>query len=314
MRYFLEKVLFFTFYNIVLYYILSLLTENNHELKNNYMAAIIDKHARINEISKPKIIFAGGSNLAFGINSPEIENKFNMPVVNLGLHAGLGLSFILKELKSSLRSKDIVFLSIEYLISSEGDYKLQNQTSGFYKKANDFYDRSLPKDMALHVEQTRNNIKVIFDTFKSKNKLKEEQMVIYNRKGFNRNGDLISHLEKIRYTEWNENILKYRYWEGIGELNNFYDYAMSKNIKIFFMYPNYPASEFKKNEITINRYANDLSKDLKIPIINKPSDFVLDDSLFFDTAYHLTKQGRQKRTCILIDLLIKRQRTKGEWQ
>ena len=63
------------------------------------MAAIIDKHAHADSIKAGKIILAGGSNLAFGIDSKQLEETLGMPVVNLGLHAGLGLHFILEELK-----------------------------------------------------------------------------------------------------------------------------------------------------------------------------------------------------------------------
>ena len=45
----------------------------NKNVKSNYMAAIIDKHKRLDSIKSPKIILAGGSNLAFGINSGKIR-------------------------------------------------------------------------------------------------------------------------------------------------------------------------------------------------------------------------------------------------
>ncbi|HPG73671.1 MAG TPA: hypothetical protein PLM49_05215, partial [Bacteroidales bacterium] len=64
------------------------------------MAAIIDKHKRIDSIKSPKIIFAGGSNLPFGIDSKMIQDSLHTPVVNLGLHAGLGLDFMLNELQN----------------------------------------------------------------------------------------------------------------------------------------------------------------------------------------------------------------------
>src|SRR5258708_4132609 len=64
---------------------------------NDYLGASAEKEKRENSISRPKIILVGGSNLAFGINSEIIEKEFKMPVVNMGLHAGLGLEFTLNE-------------------------------------------------------------------------------------------------------------------------------------------------------------------------------------------------------------------------
>jgi hypothetical protein len=56
----------------------------------------------------------------------------------------------------------------------------------------------------------------------------------------------------------------------------------------------------------------DLSNNLKIEILNKPSDFVLPDSLFFDTVYHLNKKGREIRTKKLIEI-IKKSTNAQQW-
>lgn len=82
------------------YVLVAFITNKPTKRSNDYMEAIIDKHRRVREIKRPKIILCGGLNLAFGINSQEIQNEFAVPVVNLGLHAGLGLQFTLNELKA----------------------------------------------------------------------------------------------------------------------------------------------------------------------------------------------------------------------
>src|ERR1700739_1843921 len=84
------------------------------DLRNDYFASLIDKHNRLKQAGNNRLIFVGGSNLNFGINSEEIEKELNLPVVNLGLHAGLGLDFILNEAMSEIKQGDIVVLSIEY--------------------------------------------------------------------------------------------------------------------------------------------------------------------------------------------------------
>lgn len=74
-----------------------------NDVENNYFAAIADKHTYAQSIHKPKIILAGGSNLAFGIASDSIERKVGVPVVNLGLYVGFGLDFILQETLSEVK-------------------------------------------------------------------------------------------------------------------------------------------------------------------------------------------------------------------
>jgi len=298
MKKFLYRTTTFSLFLILIYFITSFITSNKQEAKNNFTASIIDKHKLIDSIQSPKMIFAGGSNVPFGINSLKIENEFNIRVVDLGLHGGLGLSFMLEELKYSAKSGDIVFLSIEYFLDLDGNYKLKKLTSSFYNDANKFYDNEIINDIDLHIENTRNNLKQFF--------LKSEKQAskLYSRNAFNRHGDVIAHLKMKQPTEINDRgVLKYRYWEGIKKLNEFNDYANSNNIKVFFLYPSYPISEYNLNKETIIKYANDLSNDLDMLIINKPIDFVYDDSLFFDTVYHLNKIGREMRTNKLVEII-----------
>ena len=89
-KFIIKSLLFFGI--ICLTIILINVLIGNTKDPSNYMSAIIDKHERINKIKTPKIILAGGSNVAFGINSEEIEEAFSVPVVNMGLDAGLGLA------------------------------------------------------------------------------------------------------------------------------------------------------------------------------------------------------------------------------
>ena len=58
-----------------------------------YTAALLDKVERLNSIEQPKLVLLGNSNLAFGMNSEKIEDALGMPVVNMGLHGGLGNAF-----------------------------------------------------------------------------------------------------------------------------------------------------------------------------------------------------------------------------
>ena len=45
-----------------------------------------------------------------------------------------------------------------------------------------------------------------------------------------------------------------------------------------------------------------LHQDIKnIPFINKPEDYIFDDNLFYDTVYHLNREGRELRTKSFIE-------------
>src|SRR5688572_21345445 len=74
--------------------------------ETNYLAATIDKHQRLAGTRPPRIIFIGGSNLPFGIKSDMMQKELGRPIVNMGLVAGLGIDFLLKEVAGQVRAGD----------------------------------------------------------------------------------------------------------------------------------------------------------------------------------------------------------------
>jgi hypothetical protein len=272
---------------------------------NTYFAATIDKHKALDSILIPAIILAGGSNLAFGVDSREVEKATGMPVVNLSLNGALGLDFILNELKYSIKKNDIVILSVEYFLPEKGKYDFKKILSNFYPPAHKFYSRNYLSELEFYLEYDHKIFKNIFSTnsflFREAKAINPETQ-IYVREAFNKNGDVISHLGKPNNKQLNDRSrLVYRYWEGIENINKFCDFAASKNVGVFFVFPDYAISEYQRNTQSIHALESDLRKDLKAEIINSPADLVFADSCFFDTVYHLNKEGREQRTRKLVE-------------
>ena len=281
---------------------------NNRGETSDFMAAIIDKHALLEKTPPPRLIFIGGSNLAFGIDSKRIEDTFGLPVVNMGLHGGLGLEFLLKEIKLAARPKDILILSVEYFLNVKGDYRLQNNAVAFFPALDKIIKRDYYVDLKEFLcygitRYAKKNIARVLGLSIRKDKDIEANLV-YSRRSFNVYGDVIGHLDKPSPKELRDrSLLTYRKWEGIDILNEFAGYAESKNIRLFYLYPSYPESEFMLNREVILKFAADLKNELHIQLINTPEDSVFPDSLFYDTIYHLNKEGIERRTTSIIGLL-----------
>ncbi|MEO8235941.1 MAG: hypothetical protein ABI549_11050 [Flavobacterium sp.] len=291
------------FFGIIFIAILGInLSEKKNEKLSNYTAAIIYKHSRIEKIKSPKLILAGGSNLAFGIDSGKLEKEFSIPVVNLGLHASLGLSFMLEELKHSIKVGDVVLLSPEYFLEKNGDYRLKKKTSNFYKEAELYYSSNLFDDFNIYLENTNVKYKGLFKKVEIENKSTE--IKVYSREAFNKYGDVIAHLDKVNSKELSgKEYFEYRYWEGIDQINEFDNYAKKKNVKVYYLFPDFLKSEYVNNRKAITQLESDLKNNLTIPILNKPTDFLFTDGFFYDTVYHLNKKGRNERTNKLIVIL-----------
>jgi hypothetical protein len=80
---------------------------------NNFMATLIDKDERLKTAPGPRMIFVGGSGVAFGMDSQLIAERYAYTPVNYGLHAALGGDFMLKHVGEHVRPGDVVVLCME---------------------------------------------------------------------------------------------------------------------------------------------------------------------------------------------------------
>jgi hypothetical protein len=128
---------------------------------------------------------------------------------------------------------------------------------------------------------------------------------VYKRNAFSEEGDVLAHLDQPQATHlMNMGKMIFRdYSEEITILNAFIADANQKGAEVFYTFPAYIESEYKLNKLVLNQYENQFKNQLKCPIINTPETFVFPNEDFFDTAYHLNKNGRKKRTELMIKIL-----------
>lgn len=62
----------------------------------------------------PRVIFIGGSNLAFGIDGKMVEDSIGVNSVNYGIQAGVGLRLMMEDAMEYSRQGDILVISPEY--------------------------------------------------------------------------------------------------------------------------------------------------------------------------------------------------------
>ncbi|MGH1336617.1 MAG: hypothetical protein ACRBFS_10850 [Aureispira sp.] len=289
--------------------------DDYHGFSYSYMAGIKLKHQRAQAITSPKIVFVGGSNLAYGMDSEMIEKAFSIPVVNLGLHGGLGVPFMLKETQKLLKKGDIVFISIEYF-TGDGDYRLIQQTCLEFPEVADIEQFNIKQEIQLHLNETRQGLVDLVENKPKKDEYKNKLSIweMENKKRFdpslkfNKYGDFTKHLDHDGWYQRRSDDTKfqYRYWEGIQLLNDFK--AKNEGVSFFFIYPSLAKSNFDAHKTILNKFHKDLINNLDFEVLNTPEDFVFEDKLFYDTYYHLIRQGRHLRTKKQIQSFMKNER------
>jgi len=284
---------------------------------DNYLAAVLEKDRLIRTTPSPKIILVGGSNLAFGIDSRMIRDSLNVNVVNMGLYAKLGLRYMLAQVKPYVRPHDVLIIVPEYDQFygkfSEGDNTLN--TALLYAPADrigDFIKSYSVIDVVLRprMENVRRGfLQATADAFGVKSKyFPPDTNAVYNRRSFDQYGDMMSHLGRKSMnpdsiyvgklppaSEFNK--------RTIDDLNDIGDAARVRGAHAYFLFPSYIDRSYTINAGGIAWLERRLVKDMRIPILGTPKDFVYPSNWFFDTRYHLNQLGRGPRTVKMIEIL-----------
>ncbi|GHU71251.1 hypothetical protein FACS189450_06980 [Spirochaetia bacterium] len=258
------------------------------------MQAMIDKHQRLANTVSPRIVLIGGSNLAFGIDSKAIQDILNIPVVNTGIHAGIGLGRMLDDAAPFLHTGDIVVIAPEYS-------HFTSDWNGRYAAYELIFDiHRYP----LLMHQPLYGPPVDFPVY-VKNKLlslipRQPNPLAYTRDGFNEYGDYVKHLEQE-----NQPVTLA---EPIGEINTQYlssffklvDHLTGQGIRVIITYPSYEEISFQNSTETIHKIDTALRGKENITVISSPDNYCFPTRYFYDSAYHLNAKGREVRTEQLI--------------
>jgi hypothetical protein len=260
---------------------------------NSYTLAIIDKHRQLEHTGTPRIVLAGGSNLAFGIDSELIQNALDIPVINMGVSVGFGLGRMLDDLAPFLNSGDILVVAPEYHLfesdwnGSEAAYALIFDARQYRLLVNPgLY--GIPSRIAPHLTS-----KVSAMIPRRPNPL------AYTRDGFNEYGDYVKHLaledrqfaSGAQVKDFNE--------RDLALFFRFIDAFVMRGITVLISYPSFEEPLFFASEPFI-RKLDAAFRDKSLMVISKPGDYAFPRKCFYDTSYHLNAKGRELRTVRLI--------------
>lgn len=270
----------------------------------NYFQASLLKSDLLKNTPSPRLIVIGGSNVAFGVDSEALEVAFDMPVINIGLHGGLGeVSYW--EVSEYLRPGDIVLLMPEYhIFTGEQDLEGNDSVLAQWMEYDISRVRFISPERIPTIILTLAQVK----TTRMAANLYESGHLgrgIYLSKNFNDNGDFIGHLtlEPPVKNMLFDTYLKSDVFStnGFQFLENFNLDSTAKGAKVFF---EFPASRKYNCKLTgiekFTRLYHALQERTTIPILTPPGQICFPDSYFFDTPYHLNATGRRVMTERLI--------------
>lgn len=271
---------------------------------NNYQAALIDKNERLCSIDGPKIVLVGNSNLTFGIDSKAIEEAFGMPVVNMGMHGGLGNAFNEQAAVQNICEGDIVILS--YSNFDDGDV-IRNQQLAWITIENhlELWNYIRPKDWKEMIRAYPTYLRGCLGLW-SQGIGNMDSGDVYSRLQFNEYGDNIydrpglipdTDFSPVRISETGEETI-----DRINALN-----ARLEREGATLLMAAYPIaiSEYTPGREEYEAFSDKIAGLLDCPLISRYEDYMMDKELFYNTYMHLNNEGVKVRTALLIEDLRK---------
>lgn len=266
-----------------------------------YTASLIDKVDRLCSITDPKIILVGNSNVSFGMDSALLEEAMGMPVVDLGLHGGLGNAFHEDIAKLNIRQGDIVVVShIDY----SDDDKLDDPELTWItvEKNPQLLQILRPKDWIPMLRAYPNYAYNCFIRW-LRNWNTVPEGTYYIREGVNEYGDFVMRT--------GEESASYQFHAGdltvpqvgdacIARMNNLNEYIRDKGAQMVVSFAPIADGEFTPDREGYHAFAEELESRLDCPVISDIDSYFFPYDCFFDTIYHLNAKGARLRTEQLI--------------
>lgn len=291
---------------------LALLAASDLSHERNYLAATIEKHAWLRRAPSPRVILVGGSNLAFGIDSERLGQGLRREVVNMGLAGGFGLEFMLNEVAPAVRKGDWVVLSLEYDLFSGGYNPMNLRQVLEYRPASllclgRIHWKRVLMDGGLPIlgGMARRNLN---GWINSRDEALDSNPV-YLRSGFNHYGDLTNHYGMGSRLEQAGPVIFQPSWipreRVLSRLRNFARLCARRGASFYFTCPPLPVASLQQHEKISSQIIGKLAGLPGLTVLDSPLDHAYPQALFFDTGYHLIREGTIQRT----DQLIKNLRS-----
>lgn len=274
---------------------------------DGYMREQFIKDKLLQASDRPNtIILVGGSNTAFGYNSSKLVQDTKLPVINMGLHAGLGLKFIIDNIVPYTHKGDIVVISPEYDHFFEDiAYGSQPLADLFYLSPSRYISNLSAAQFFRIAENTGSFLRSKVE-YLAASILVPSYQSVYRLSSFNKYGDVVAH--------WKTDDKRY---EGVGNAhfeprkgNIRYIHYLCEELKAMqergvevILYPPVIAeSVLHAYELDIH-FVTRVLTDSGFPFVCLPAEVAQPDSMFYDTPYHLREEGANRHSAHLAHII-----------
>lgn len=272
---------------------------------DTFLGELKYKCRRLDETEGERIVFVGGSAVAFGVDSGLVERELpGFTAVNFGMYAALGTRVMLNLSEDSLRPGDVVILCPEQ----------QAQTLSGFLGAQALW-QGLDGAFSLLARVDRRDYAALtaalpaFAASKLRGAITGEAFPtegVYSRSAFDAYGDVVSPLcaANVMPGGYDTNMPVCFQPDMLSEdfvdaVNGYVDRLERRGVTVLYHFCPMNALAVEDGA-DIDAYAGALESLLHCRLIGNPSDCVMDAAWFYDTNFHLNATGKTVFTRQLI--------------
>ena len=283
---------------VILLFIAGLFIPVTPRASKSLLFSTIMKDSLLQNTEPPRIIFVGGSNLSFGLNCQMIKDSLNLNPINTGVHASIGLRYMLVNTIQYVKEGDIVVLIPEY----SHYYKDYNIGSEVLLRT--IFDVNPLKIHLLNFRQLLNTVpympRYTLSKFYPTEYLNITESIHYSVNSFNKYGDTYTHwtlaTEEFLPSKKNEHPYNESVMMGVRKFRSEIE---DRKAILIVSYPGFQESSFNNSFHQIKRIEKEYKKN-NFRIFGTPEKYMIADSMMFNTPYHLNKNGVDYRTHMFI--------------
>lgn len=256
----------------------------------NYASAL-DKEKRLVELAdSARLVIIGGSNARFGYDCQILKDTLEIEPVNMGVHIGLGLDYMFEEVREHLKEGDVLLVSPEYQhFLSLATYRGGEGLTDMYLVKHEWFKAF------RHVMDTQNYLSM-YRLIRRRIKridmnpdLIPKEMEV--RTKYNQYGDYTGHYH-LPSKRWDKDLL-YNISPDETVLADVKEKILclqNRGVEVLLLPPPYSQSSYQVDSLTIQRLSGRLQAE-GLSFCVDPRECVYPDRLFYDSRYHLTREG-----------------------
>ncbi len=260
------------------------------------------KDSLLRYVKSPRIVLVGGSNVSMSLDSQTIKDSIGRNPINTGVHAAIGLVYMLDHTFPGIKKGDVVVVIPEY------DQLFGDFAYGANELFRTVFDVRQTNLNTLRWKQIKNTYEFLPAYAVSKYMPSEYKTLggdaVYLRDAFNSYGDCYKRLEN---REPNELVFGHidRPFnpEIITILKDFETKVKAKGASMIVAFPAFEQRSYDNSADKI-REVEKAYRDNHFTVVGNPQKYRFPNELMYDTPYHLSTKGVQIRTQMLIAELL----------